>query len=84
MFSDEEIKILAECERKMDANQVEWVVNGNSRIMLISGTLAHFGLAQGQTINNTIFEAILIRNIEICKQQIAAETDKILEAEEIG
>jgi hypothetical protein len=71
-FSNEQIRMLAEAERKMDAGETPWVRLGNERVMVSALVMEELGLEQGQTITDEIFRAILRANIAALEIEIAA------------
>ena len=70
-FTKEQIKQLAECERKMDAGH-PFVWYTGDRIMCRPECMAQFGLVSGQTITSVIFYEMLKWNIA----DIEAEIDE--------
>jgi hypothetical protein len=68
-FTKDEIKLLAECERMMDAG-APFVRLNNERIMCRKECMEEFGLERGQTITDTIFREILKWNIADCEAAI--------------
>ncbi len=75
-LTHEEIKILAECERKMDAGKTPHVVVDGHRFAVNDEILEHFGLQNRQTVTNVIITAILEFNIERLKKEIMDEEAK--------
>lgn len=69
-LTNEEIKLLAEGERKMDAGEIAFVRLAGNRASVSPDVMQELGLQQGQTINNTIFLAILEANIANCKARM--------------
>jgi hypothetical protein len=67
----EEVRMLAEAERKMDTGEIPFVMYGGHRAAMRQEAMDHFKLKQGQTINDQIWIAILEFNIAHCR----AETD---------
>ncbi len=70
-FSDDEIRMLAECERMMDTGVIPFVVLGDQRVAVSKVVMDELDLKQGQTINSAIFGAILRHNIAWIKTEIA-------------
>ncbi|HET8728316.1 MAG TPA: hypothetical protein VFO41_12450 [Alphaproteobacteria bacterium] len=71
-FTDDQIRMLAECERMMDAGEVPFVRLGSGRVMMDNETMARFGLTQGQTIGTETFFAIRRFGLDQVEQKIAA------------
>ncbi len=81
----EEIKLLAECERKMD-DGYPFVLLGHERIMCKQECLDEFGLVIGQSINSAIFHEILKWNIadieaKITEQKLTNPPEAVSEAD---
>lgn len=72
-LSLEELHALAAMERMMDDGAQPFVKLGDQRLAVSAEALEHFGLRQGQTINHTIFLAILKWNIAACEAGLAIE-----------
>ena len=71
-FTLEEIRMLVEQEREMDAGTVPFVMLGGHRMAMTPEAMQHFGLTVGQSISHEI-------NMAILKFQIEWLTDKIAE-----
>lgn len=67
------ISQLAEVERKMDSGEQPFVRLGTYRIAVRPEIMEVFKLQSGQTISDFIFVAMLEKNIEILREQIAAQ-----------
>lgn len=67
----EQIRMLAELERGMDAGKVPFVIYRDGRAAMDNECLTHFGLTQGQTVNDEIWRAIQEWNLERCQREIA-------------
>lgn len=72
----EEIKLLAEQERRMDAGEVPYVIWSGNRFSVDSEILQHFNLKNQQTINDAIALAIMKFNITRSKEKIMEEEKK--------
>lgn len=70
-LTTQQIKDLAEVERLMDSGELPFVIYGGHRASMDAETLRHFGLQQGQTITDPIWEAILEFKIARCQEEIA-------------
>ena len=70
-FNIDEIKMIAEVERKMDSGEQPFVMFSGQRVAVPQTTMDVLGLAQGQTINHTIFMAVLQANLADCQAAIA-------------
>ena len=64
-FSKDEIRLLAEGERKMDSGEQPHVVNEGDRVAVMPEVMEDLGLESGQTVSNAIIIAILKAQIEI-------------------
>lgn len=69
----EEIKMLAKTERDMDAGVLPFVMLNGHRVRMDDAGMKHFGLEQGQTINQMIFVSILEFNLAECERKIAEQ-----------
>lgn len=80
----EEFRLLAECERKMDAGEIPYVrLSGQGhRIAMDSQAMGDLGLTQGLTVTATMFSVILKYLLERCSAQIAFERGQKLVEEE--
>lgn len=80
----EELRLLAEAERQMDAGEVPWVrVEGASgRASMRPEIMAALGLTTGQTISWFLFGEIARMNLEHCQAQLAYERGQKFLAEE--
>jgi hypothetical protein len=77
-FSLEDIRGLAEMERKMDSGEQPFVIYGNGRAAMSKDTMEKFNLKQGQTISDIIFIAIQKSRIEECQKKIDKEHLEII------
>lgn len=68
-----EIKMLAQLERQMDAGEVFFVLLDGERVAVSNEVAEELGLERGQTINRTIFAAILRAQIAQIEAQIALD-----------
>ena len=68
----DQIKMLAEAERKMDTGELSFVVAEGQRMLIDPLIMDEFGLVSGQTVTNTIVIEILKAKIAMVKAQIAA------------
>jgi hypothetical protein len=73
-LTHEQICMLAEVERKMDAGEMPFVLWHGNRAAMDKETMDHFRLTQGQTITDVIWKAILEFNIASCQDKIAERT----------
>lgn len=67
----EDIKALAGLERDMDAGRQPYVMMGGSRLSVMPEVMEELGLETSQTINHSIFIAILQAQIGVCQAKIA-------------
>ena len=67
------IRILAALARRMDAGNVPFVIAHGERLALTREAMEHFGLAQGQTVSNTILCAAIEYQMDILRAEIALE-----------
>lgn len=61
-LTTEQVQMLAEAERQMDAGDAPFVVWGG-RMMVDHSTMDELGLQSGQTVSNVIAGEILKRNL---------------------
>lgn len=73
MFTAEDIKRLAELERRMDAGDIKYVVYYGNRMAVNQKQLDEFGLVSGQTINSAIAIAITTSCMRDVEQKILDE-----------
>lgn len=72
MLTNEQVQMLAELDRDMDAGKVAFVrLNGN-RLAMTPETMSYFKLAVGQSISAAAFEAIQRYNLEQAQAEITA------------
>ena len=71
-LTDEQIRMLAEAEREMDAGTVSFVRWGSQRVLTTPECMKHFGLQQGQAISDEIWRAIQSFNIESIQKERTA------------
>ena len=72
-LTTEEIKMLAEVERQMDAGEVPFVVWGGQRMTVRQLVMDELGLETGQTVSHEIAGAILNANLAACRAAVAAD-----------
>ena len=72
-LTTEEIKMLAEVERQMDAGEVPFVVWGGRRMTVRQLVMDELGLETGQTVSHEIAGAILNANLAACRAAVAAD-----------
>ena len=73
MFTNEDIKMMAEFERKMDSGDLKHVIWRGNRMAISDNATKEFNLESGQTINDQISIAITQFEIADCKAKIEAE-----------
>lgn len=77
-MNTDEIKQLAQIERNMDFGLTQFVMLNGQRWAVMQEIMTEFDLKCGQTVNNTIINAILDRSIkmleEMAAKQITIET----------
>jgi hypothetical protein len=69
-LTTEDIRALADIERKMDSGEVAFVVFQGERLSVIPEVADELGLKQGQTISLAIFIAMTHANIRHCQREI--------------
>jgi hypothetical protein len=69
-FSDEDISMLAEVERRMDAGDTPYVILNGERVAMFQDVMDDLGLKKGQTITRVIFHHILLKNLAKCEAQL--------------
>lgn len=72
-FTDEQIAMIAEAERRMAAGEVPFVVCGGQRLMVQEETMRDFGLTVGQEVPISILGDIIGRNMSYLSAQVAME-----------
>ena len=70
-LTDEQIRMLAECERKMDSGEMPYVIWRGQRLSQRPYVMERLGLVVGQTISDPIFKRALELGIEECQKAIA-------------
>ncbi len=70
-LNTEEIRILAELERQMDAGEVPFVVWAGNRMTVQQIIMDELGLESGQTVSHEIAGAILSANLAVCQANLA-------------
>lgn len=77
-LTNEEIKALAECERKMDSGELKYVFlnPGRNRVAVSAEIIEQLDLKHGQTINSLIFLRILELNLANAQAQMAIDNAK--------
>lgn len=73
MTDDEQIRMLAQVERDMDAGKLDYVQLNGKRVVVSAKAKEHFGLRTGQTINSNIFGALLEFNLADVQAAIALQ-----------
>lgn len=72
-FNNEEIRLVANLEKRMDDGEVQFVLWAGSRVAVEDHIMRQLGLTHGQSISGTIFQAIINARIQYCNQIIEAE-----------
>lgn len=62
-FTTDDIRALADMERKMDRGEQPYVMNGGGRWAVPADTMAQLGLETGQTVSDFLITKILETNI---------------------
>ena len=70
----EQMKILAEAERQMDAGAVPFVVCQGSRMIVDPLVMEEFGLQAGQTISPVMVVKILEAHLAMCQAELRLRT----------
>ena len=79
-LTDEQIRMLAEVEQKMDSGEMPWVLWRGQRIAQTPYVMEYLGLKLGQTICDAIFVRVLELKIEECQEGIARQaTEEMME-----
>ncbi len=73
-LTDDQIRDLAEVERKMDAGEMPFVMYHGQRAAMSPEAMEHFDLKQGQSITDTIWGGILRFDLASIQDQIATKT----------
>lgn len=69
-FTTEEIRMLAQVERDMDAGKIPFVLWGGSRLTVNPTVMEELGLAAGQAVSDQIAGAILEGNLAACQADL--------------
>ena len=70
-LTTEEIRILAEAERLMDAGKAPFVLYAGGRMLVRPVVMEELGLETGQTISDTIARAIAEAHLAAAKADLA-------------
>jgi hypothetical protein len=70
ILTNEDIQVLAQLERDMDAGTQPYVILEGQRLAVHSANLAEFGLTAGQTISRPIFVAIQRAHLAYLQQEV--------------
>ena len=76
-MTPEEMKILAKCERDMDAGKVGFVVVDGFRIMVEGKVMSEFGLKSGQSVSRAMSFEIMKKHLSNLNQEIEREKPKL-------
>jgi len=68
-LSIEEIRMLAEAERQMDAGELAYVVGPGGRLVVQPEIMERFGLEAGQTVSTELCVAIGEAHLASCCQR---------------
>jgi hypothetical protein len=72
-FTNEEVALLAECERKMDAGEIPFVMMGGVRLATNREVMEELKLVQGQTVTPFIHHRMLEIQIALLQAKLAIE-----------
>lgn len=75
-MTPEQVRMLAEAERGMDAGKLPYVVSSGERLLVDPLVMDEFGLEIGQTVSNAIVIAILEASIAMCDTAIEARAEQ--------
>jgi len=75
-LSNDQIKMLAEQQREMDAGNVPFAILNGNRLASTAEIMTELGLEQGQTIDMVIFGAMLEASLASIHAKIALEEIK--------
>ena len=70
-MTDEEIAMLAQLERDMDAGKKAFVINRGGRWAFPDNVLSNVGVVSGQTVCDTVLTELLKRNLADIETLIA-------------
>ena len=70
-LTTEQIRMLAQAERQMDAGEVPFVVAAGERLIVRPVVMEELGLETGQTVSNTLVLAILKANLAALRVDVA-------------
>ncbi len=68
-LTNEQIRMLAQAERQMDAGELPFVVCMGRRLIVQPMVLEELGLESGQTVSDTIVLAIMEGNLALMRAQ---------------
>ena len=70
-LTNEEIRMLAQAERQMDAGEITFVVCDGRRMIVQPVVMEELGLETGQTVSSTLVLAILEANLAALQADVA-------------
>ena len=70
-LTNEEIRMLAQAERQMDAGEITFVVCDGRRMIVQPVVMEELGLKPGQTVSSTLVLAILEANLAALQADVA-------------
>ncbi len=70
-LTTEQIRMLAQAERQMDAGEISFVVCAGGRLIVRPVVMEELGLETGQTVSNTLVLAILKANLAALRVDVA-------------
>ncbi len=70
-LTTEQIRMLAQAERQMDAGEISFVVCAGRRLIVRPVVMEELGLETGQTVSDTLVLAILEANLAALRADVA-------------
>ena len=70
-LTTEQIRMLAQAERQMDAGEISFVVCAGGRLIVRPVVMEELGLETGQTVSDTLVLAILEANLAALRADVA-------------
>ncbi len=70
-LTTEQIRMLAQAERQMDAGEISFVVCAGRRLIVRPVLMEELGLETGQTVSDTLVLAILEANLAALRADVA-------------
>ena len=78
----EEMKILAQCERDMDAGKVMYVVHKGQKMLVPKEVMDHFELQVGKTVSAEMVLIIIKKNMSLLREKMDSKKANLEKTQE--